>query len=95
VWPREGKVKEQWGKLTDDDLDRIPGKRDQARRQDPELLRHWQDEAEKQLNDWESRQTEIKQPLGSRHPPAKNTKPRRARGILHFRRTIRMSLQGP
>jgi len=24
-----GKVKEQWGKLTDDDLDRIEGKRDQ------------------------------------------------------------------
>ncbi len=25
----KGKVKEQWGKLTDDDLDRIAGKRDQ------------------------------------------------------------------
>jgi uncharacterized protein YjbJ (UPF0337 family) len=24
-----GKVKEQWGKLTDDDLDRIDGKREQ------------------------------------------------------------------
>src|SRR6187431_1690266 len=24
-----GKIKEQWGKLTDDDLDRIEGKRDQ------------------------------------------------------------------
>ena len=29
-WKRiRGKVKEQWGKLTDDDLDRIEGKRDQ------------------------------------------------------------------
>ena len=25
----KGKVKEQWGDLTDDDLDRIAGKRDQ------------------------------------------------------------------
>lgn len=25
----KGKVKEQWGKLTDDDIDRIAGKRDQ------------------------------------------------------------------
>ncbi len=25
----KGKVKEEWGKLTDDDLDRIAGKRDQ------------------------------------------------------------------
>ncbi|CCE97881.1 Hypothetical protein SFHH103_03389 [Sinorhizobium fredii HH103] len=25
----KGKVKEQWGKLTDDDLDQIAGKRDQ------------------------------------------------------------------
>jgi CsbD-like len=28
----KGKVKEQWGKLTDDDLDVIAGKRDLARR---------------------------------------------------------------
>ena len=29
----KGKVKEQWGKLTDDDLDVINGKQDQLRRQ--------------------------------------------------------------
>jgi hypothetical protein len=28
----KGKVKEQWGKLTDDDLDVIAGKQDQPRR---------------------------------------------------------------
>ena len=27
----KGKIKEQWGKLTDDDLDQIAGKRDQLR----------------------------------------------------------------
>ena len=28
----KGKVKEQWGKLTDDDLDEISGRRDQLKR---------------------------------------------------------------
>ena len=34
-----GKVKEQWGRLTDDDIDRMTGQRDQLRRQDPGELR--------------------------------------------------------
>ena len=34
-----GKVKEQWGKLTDDQIDTIAGKRDPARRQDPGVVR--------------------------------------------------------
>lgn len=47
-----GKVRDQWGKLTDDDLDRINGKRD-------ELVGHVQqrygvakDEADKQVREW-------------------------------------------
>jgi uncharacterized protein YjbJ (UPF0337 family) len=39
----KGKVKEQWGKLTDDHLDVIAGKRDQLRRQDPGELRRSQE----------------------------------------------------
>ncbi|MBS0341548.1 MAG: CsbD family protein [Proteobacteria bacterium] len=51
----KGKVKEQWGKLTDDDFDVIAGKRDQlvGRIQ----ARHGisRDEAERQVKDWEER----------------------------------------
>jgi uncharacterized protein YjbJ (UPF0337 family) len=48
-----GKVKEQWGKLTDDDLDRIEGKRDQllGAVQTRYIAR---DEAEKQLSKFET-----------------------------------------
>ncbi len=48
-----GKVKEQWGKLTDDDMDVIAGKRDQmlGKLQEREGLAR--DAAEEQLNSWE------------------------------------------
>ena len=36
----KGKVKEQWGKLTDDDLDHISGKRVRAGGQDTGAVRH-------------------------------------------------------
>ena len=49
-----GKVKEQWGKLTDDDLDRIAGKRDQLAGRLQNAYGIGKDEAEKQLNDWET-----------------------------------------
>ncbi len=48
-----GKVKEQWGKLTDDDMDVIAGKRDQmlGKLQEREGLAR--DAAEEQLKNWE------------------------------------------
>lgn len=51
----KGKMREQWGKLTDDDVDVAAGKRDQflGRLQEREGLAR--DEAEKQLSDWQSR----------------------------------------
>ena len=51
----KGKVKEQWGKLTDDDLDVIDGQRDQliGRIQEREGLDR--DLAERQVTDWETR----------------------------------------
>lgn len=51
----KGKVKEQWGKLTDDDLDVIDGQRDQlvGRIQEREGLER--DVAERQVSDWETR----------------------------------------
>jgi uncharacterized protein YjbJ (UPF0337 family) len=49
-----GKVKEQWGKLTDDDLDRIEGKRDQLLGAVQKRYGIARDEAERQLRDFES-----------------------------------------
>jgi uncharacterized protein YjbJ (UPF0337 family) len=49
----KGKVKEQWGKLTDDDLMRIEGKRDQLLGKIQERYGLARDEAERQLSNWE------------------------------------------
>lgn len=49
-----GKVKEQWGKLTDDDLDVIAGKRDQMLGKLQERQGLARDAAEDQLRNWES-----------------------------------------
>jgi len=54
----KGKVKEQWGQLTDDDLDRIAGKRDQLSGQLQEAYGISKDEAERRLTEWEARQTD-------------------------------------
>ncbi|MDM0046372.1 CsbD family protein [Variovorax dokdonensis] len=51
----KGKVREQWGKLTDDDFDVIAGKRDQLLGRIQERHGISRDEAEKQVKDWESR----------------------------------------
>ena len=50
-----GKLKEQWGKLTDDDLDVIAGKRDQLLGKIQERQGILKEEAEKQLKEWEDR----------------------------------------
>jgi uncharacterized protein YjbJ (UPF0337 family) len=49
----KGKVKEQWGKLTDDDLDVIAGKRDQLLGRIQERHGIAKDEAEKQVASFE------------------------------------------
>jgi len=51
----KGKVKEQWGKLTDDHLDVIAGKRDQLIGRIQESYGVAKDEAERQVRDWETR----------------------------------------
>ena len=50
----KGKVKEQWGKLTDDDLDVINGQRDQLVGRIQERQGIARDQAEKQVSDWET-----------------------------------------
>ena len=51
----KGKVKEAWGKLTDDDLDVINGRREQMVGKMQERYGVAKDEAEKQVKDWEAR----------------------------------------
>ncbi len=51
----KGKVKEQWGKLTDDDLARIEGQRDQLLGRVQERYGIEKEEAEKQVKQFESR----------------------------------------
>lgn len=51
----KGKVKEQWGKLTDDDLDLIEGKKDQLIGRIQERYGLSRDEAEKQVDDFNRR----------------------------------------
>lgn len=51
----KGSAKEQWGKLTDDDLDIVNGKRDQLAGRIQEKYGVARDVAEKQIDDWSSR----------------------------------------
>jgi uncharacterized protein YjbJ (UPF0337 family) len=48
-----GKVKVQWGKLTDDDLDVIDGRREQLLGRIQQRYGVARDEAENQVRDWE------------------------------------------
>ncbi len=51
----KGKVKEQWADLTDDDLTKIEGRRDQLIGRVQERYGVAKDEAEKQVTAWEKR----------------------------------------
>ena len=51
----KGKVKQQWGKLTDDDLDIIEGKRDELIGKIQARYGITRDEAAKQVDDFYSR----------------------------------------
>ncbi|MFZ3324734.1 MAG: CsbD family protein, partial [Methylocella sp.] len=48
----KGKIKEQWGHLTDDDLDRIAGKREQLEGKIQERAGITKDAARKDVDDW-------------------------------------------
>jgi uncharacterized protein YjbJ (UPF0337 family) len=52
----KGKVKEHWGKLTDDDLDVINGKQDQLEGRLQQRYGYAKDQARKEINDWYSTQ---------------------------------------
>ena len=52
----KGKVKEQWGKLTDDDLDTIAGHRDQLEGKIQERYGYAKDQVRKDIDSWCARQ---------------------------------------
>lgn len=48
----KGKAKEKWGKLTDDDLDVLQGKRDQLVGRIQQRYGIGKDQAEKEVDEW-------------------------------------------
>jgi uncharacterized protein YjbJ (UPF0337 family) len=54
----KGKVKAQWGDLTDDDLDVVAGRRDQLAGKVQERYGIAKDEAERQVASWERQATD-------------------------------------
>ena len=67
----KGKVREQWGKLTDDDLDVIAGKRDQLLGRIQQRHGVAKDEAERQVETFERRNPDFtfeKSECASRNP---------------------------
>jgi len=55
----KAKIKEQWGKLTDEHLDKISGKRDQLIGGIQECYGCHKDEADRQVKDWEERNHDV------------------------------------
>jgi uncharacterized protein YjbJ (UPF0337 family) len=53
----KGRVQERWGKLTDDHLDVIAGRREQLCGRIQEIYGLTKDEVERQLRNWERNQT--------------------------------------
>ncbi len=53
-----GHVKEQWGKLTDDDIDVVAGRRDQLAGKLQERYGLAKDDAEKQIAEWQRKATD-------------------------------------
>lgn len=55
----KGSARQQWGKLTDDQLDVISGKRDLLAGKIQEAYGVSKDEAEKQLSTWQQSQKDV------------------------------------
>ena len=52
----KGKAKQQWGKLTDDDLDIVDGKREELAGKIQNRYGIAKDEAERQIDEWQNRE---------------------------------------
>jgi uncharacterized protein YjbJ (UPF0337 family) len=57
----KGSAKQQWGKLTDDELDVINGSRERLMGSIQECYGITRDEVEKQVSDWQNKQKEYQQ----------------------------------
>ena len=55
----KGKAKQQWGKLTDDDLDRIEGKRDELVGKIQQAYGHTREDAEREVREFEARHPHV------------------------------------
>ena len=55
----KGNIKQQWGKITDDQLDVIGGKREHLAGKIQVMYGIEKDEAENQLDDWQQKQKAI------------------------------------
>jgi len=51
----KGKAKEAWGDMTDDEIDRVAGKRDQMVGLVQEKYGKTKDDAEREVDEWSSR----------------------------------------
>ncbi len=52
----KGKAQQQWGKLTDDDLDVVDGKREELAGKIQSRYGVAKDEAERQIDEWQNRE---------------------------------------
>jgi uncharacterized protein YjbJ (UPF0337 family) len=52
----KGKIREQWGHLTDDDLEKVAGQRDQLEGRIEERYGISKDEVRKQVDEWLKKQ---------------------------------------
>ena len=57
----KGQAKQQWSKLSDEQLDKIAGKRDQLSGKIQEAHGISKDQTEKQVSDWQAVQKEVVQ----------------------------------
>lgn len=65
----KGSVKEKWGKLTDNDLDQIAGKRDQLVGKLQERYGIARDEAQRRADEWLSLNDKDAAPVGNSSRP--------------------------
>ena len=69
----KGNIQQQWAKLTDNDLDLVNGKREELAGKIQAAYGVSKDEAEKQLDDWQSNQADLDDDLEDEAASTNNT----------------------
>ena len=70
----KGNIQQQWAKLTDDDLDMVAGKRQELAGKIQEAYGLNKEDAEKQVDEWQTSQTELDDELDSNDRPKRTNK---------------------